>query len=143
MSEEAKGQTRGTVLVVDDVKFLRSLLRTCLEQHGCRVVEAADGRAAVKVAQQERPDLVLMDLHLPKMDGFAAARRIRELAGLGADVPILAVSADNELGTEARCPTSEDRDVGFTDFVPKPFSMRQIGDILDHYLPANRGVSEG
>ena len=142
MSEEAKGVARGTVLVVDDNDDFRRLLKLWLEQHGCRVVEAANGRVAVEAARRERPDLVLMDLHLPKMDGFAAARRIRELAGLGDDVPILAVSADDRLGVEARQPTSEDHDVGFTDFVPKPFSPRQLGDILDHYLPAHKGDSQ-
>lgn len=136
MGEEVKEEVRGTVLVVEDSNTLRALLRAWLVRHNCRVVEAADGRAAVEVARRERPDLVLMDLHLPKMDGFAAARRIRELAGLGDDVPILAVSADTELGVEARQPSSEDHDVGFTDFVPKPFSPQQLGDVLDHYLPA-------
>jgi CheY-like chemotaxis protein len=139
VSEEARAEPRGTVLVVEDGNTLRALLRAWLARHGCRVVEAADGRAAVEAARRERPDLILMDLHLPKMDGFSAARRIRELAGLGDDVPILAVSADNELGAEARQPTSEERDVGFTDFVPKPFSPSQLGDILDHYLPARGG----
>jgi CheY-like chemotaxis protein len=84
-----------------------------------------------------------MDLHLPEMDGFSAARRIRELAGLRPGLPILAVSSDDEMGAEARRPSSEGRDVGFTDFVPKPFSMRQIGDILDHYLPAKRDAAGG
>lgn len=139
MSGEANAGTRGTVLVVEDGNTLRKLLRMWLERHGCRVVEAANGREAVEAVKRKRPDLILMDLHLPKMDGFSAARRIRELAGLSEDVPILAVSADSELGAEARNPSTEERDVGFTDFVPKPFSPAQLGDILDHYLPARGG----
>jgi CheY-like chemotaxis protein len=142
VNKDAKGAARGTVLVVDDNDDLRVLLVLWLSEHGCRVVEAANGRAAVEVARQERPDLVLMDLHLPKMDGFSAARRIRELAELRDDVAILAVSADDMLGREVRLPTSEERDAGFADFVPKPFSPRQLGDILDHYLPARDGVPE-
>jgi CheY-like chemotaxis protein len=135
MSEGEKVAPRGTVLVVDDNSELRSLLRMWLGRHGCRVVEAADGRAAVEAVRRDCPDLVLMDLHLPKMDGFAAARRIRELCELSPRVPILAVSADNELGVEARRVSGEERDAGFADFVPKPFSPRQLGDLLDHYLP--------
>ena len=141
--ENAAGGVRGTVLVVDDNDDLRGLLRVWLGQLGCRVVEAADGRAAVEAVRRDCPDLIMMDLHLPKMDGFAAARRIREVCELSADFPILAVSADSELGIEARRPTSEDREAGFADFVPKPFSPRQLGDILDHYLPASVDGSRG
>ena len=143
MSKDAKGAARGTVLVVDDNDDLRVLLVLWLTELGCRVVEAADGRAAVEAARREPPDLVLMDLHLPKMDGFSAARRIRELAELRDDVPVLAVSADDMLGREARQPTSEEHEAGFADFVPKPFSPQQLGDILDHYLPAKSGAAGG
>ena len=142
MSEEAKAEARGTVLVVDDNDELRELLKVLLTQHGCRAVEAADGPSAVTVAARERPDLVLMDLHMPEMDGFAAAFRIRLLAKLGAGVPIIAVSADNTLGNEALHPTSGAHDVGFTDFLRKPFSPGQISDMLDRYLPAHKGASE-
>ncbi len=143
MSEEkATGRTQPTVLVVDDNEELRALLREWMSRRGCRVVEAADGPTAVRLAMSERPDLVLMDLHMPEMDGFAAAYRIRLLAKLGADVPILAISADNALGNEARQPTSEAHRVGFTDFIPKPFSPGQLEDILDHYLPPGNGDTQ-
>jgi len=126
---------RATVMLVDDNNDLRVLLRVWLMQLDCRVVEAANGRAAVAVAASEYPDLIFMDLHMPKMDGFDAARRIRSLANLSDHIPIIAVSGDHVLGAEARHPTSEAHDVGFTDFIPKPFSPRQLKDILDHYLP--------
>ena len=129
-------------MVVDDNDDLRALLRMLLTQHGCRVVEAADGPTAVSVAKRERPDLILMDLHMPEMNGFAAAYRIRLLAKLGAGVPIIAISGDNALGVEAREPTSEAHKVGFADFVPKPFSPAQLGEILDHYLPPGKGAPE-
>lgn len=133
--QETKEETRATIMLVDDNDVLRSLLRVWLTQLGCRVVEAANGRAAVAVAASEHPDLIFMDLHMPKMDGFDAARGIRALANLNDQIPIIAVSGDYALGVEARHPTTEAHDVGFTDFIPKPYSPRQLRDILDHYLP--------
>jgi len=133
--EEARDKARPTVLVVDDNAELRALLMAWLGQLNYRAVEAANGATAITVAVREHPDLIFMDLHMPKMDGFAAAKRIRSLANLGSHVPIIAVSADDELGSEARQPTSEVHNVGFTDFIPKPFSPTQLEDILAHYLP--------
>jgi len=127
-------------LVVDDNAELRALLMAWLGQLNYRAVEAANGSTAVTVAVREHPDLILMDLHMPKMDGFAAAERIRSLANLGSHVPIIAVSADYELGCEARQPTTEAHNVGFTDFIQKPFSPRQLEDILAHYLLKIRGA---
>lgn len=131
-------ETRATVMLVDDNDDLRVLLRVWLTQLNCRVVEAANGRAAVAAAAAEPPDFIFMDLHMPKMDGFDAARRIRALANISDQVPIIAVSGDSALGAEARHPTSEVHDVGFTDFIPKPYSPRQLHDILDHYVPDTR-----
>ncbi len=142
IEEEAKGTTRPTVLVVDDNDDIRELLRGWLGKHNCRVVEAEDGPTAVSVATREHPDLVLMDLHMPGMDGFAAAYRLRLLAKLGADVPIIAISADNALGVEAQHPTTEAHNVGFTAFAPKPFSPAQLEELLERYLPKVKGVSE-
>ena len=129
--------------MVDDNDELRALLRAWLGQHGCRVVEAADGPTAVSVARSERPDLILMDLHMPEMDGFAAAYRIRMLAKLGANVPIIAISADNELGVETLKPTSAAHAVGFDDFAPKPFSPGQLEDLLARHLPQGVGKPDG
>ena len=82
---------RGRVLVVDDVEDLRLLLRGRVEATGAEVVEAADGRAALAQFAATAPDLVLMDMHMPVMDGREAVRRLRES---GATVPVYACSAD-------------------------------------------------
>ena len=66
------------VLVVEDVEDTRLFMRLELEQHGFIVIEAGDGQSAVNVALQEQPDVILMDLTLPVMDGFAAAKLIRK-----------------------------------------------------------------
>ena len=84
--------SRGTILVVDDFDDTRLLLRTWLQKKGFRVVEAENGNRAIAAAESSHPDLIIMDVEMPELDGLAATRKIRELKGLAA-VPILAVSA--------------------------------------------------
>jgi CheY-like chemotaxis protein len=81
-----------TVLVVDDFDDTRLLLRTWFERRGFRVVEAADGLQAISQAEMESPDLIIMDMQMPQLDGLSATRRIRSLKSLNA-IPIIAVSA--------------------------------------------------
>ncbi|HVF50834.1 MAG TPA: response regulator [Pyrinomonadaceae bacterium] len=81
-----------TVLVVDDYEDLRSLTKRAVESFGYAVVEASNGQEAIEVARRELPDVILMDLSMPMLDGFAAILRIRRQAGLQ-DVPIVACSA--------------------------------------------------
>ena len=85
-------QGRRTILVVDDFDDTRLLLRTWLEKKGFRVVEAENGNQAVAKAEDERPDLIIMDVEMPEMDGLSATRKIRKLKQLEG-VPVLAVSA--------------------------------------------------
>lgn len=81
-----------TVLVVEDFDETRSTIRLLLEMLGYRVLEAADGLRAVEVTRRERPDLILMDIGLPLMDGIAATRVIREDRAFE-ELPIVAISA--------------------------------------------------
>jgi len=81
-----------TILVVDDFDDTRLLLRTWLEKKGFRVVEAENGVQAVARAEAESPDLIIMDMEMPQLDGLSATRRIRKIAALSS-VPIVAVSA--------------------------------------------------
>jgi CheY-like chemotaxis protein len=81
-----------TILVVDDFDDTRLLLRTWLERRGFRVVEAANGLQAIKQAESESPDLIIMDVQMPHLDGLSATRRIRGLKAMRS-VPIVAVSA--------------------------------------------------
>lgn len=90
-AEGATNSTR-TVLVVDDFDDTRLLLRTWLERRGFRVIEAENGLQAVDQAENESPDLIIMDMQMPQLDGLAATRRIRNLKSRGS-VPIVAVSA--------------------------------------------------
>lgn len=94
MQADAKPPREGqrTILVVDDFDDTRLLLRTWLERKGFRVLEAENGNQAVEEAESGAPDLIIMDVEMPELDGLAATRairRVKELAG----VPVVAVSA--------------------------------------------------
>jgi CheY-like chemotaxis protein len=85
-------QVPRTILVVDDFDDTRLLLRTWLERRGFRVVEAENGLQAINQAETESPDLIIMDMQMPQLDGLSATRRIRGLKSLDS-IPIVAVSA--------------------------------------------------
>ncbi len=122
--------TRQTLfLVVEDFEDSRVMMRRLLEMAGHRVVEATDGEEAVEVAVVERPELILMDLSLPKMDGLAATRKIREHRGLGR-VPIVAVSAHDSPGSR-----SEALAAGCDEYVTKPIDFDQLSSLLNRLLP--------
>jgi two-component system cell cycle response regulator DivK len=120
--------TGPTVLVVEDFEDNRFMMRRLLEMCGYRVVEAVNGEQAVETARQERPDLILMDLSLPKLDGLAATRRIRQTDGLG-EVPIVAVSAHDTSDFHADALAA-----GCNEYVTKPIDFDQLESLLKKLL---------
>jgi len=113
-----------TILVVDDFDDTRLLLRTWLQRRGFRVIEAENGLEAVRRATTENPDLIIMDMEMPEMDGLAATRQIRQVNTLG-DVPIVAVSAYGadqfrELALAAGC----------NEYVSTPFEPKSLELII-------------
>ncbi|MBV8399395.1 MAG: response regulator [Acetobacteraceae bacterium] len=90
----AERHSSGAILVVDDMASNRLLVRAMLEQSGYEVRLAASGREAIEAVAHGDIGLVLMDVHMPDMDGFEVARRIRRLPGPEAQVPVLALTAD-------------------------------------------------
>jgi len=116
-------------LVVEDFEDSRFMMRRLLEMAGYRVVEASDGEEAVELALQERPELILMDLSLPKLDGLAATRRIRRQKGFGR-VPIVAVSAHDS--PESR---SEALAAGCNEYVTKPIDFDELKSLVHRFLP--------
>ena len=88
----SNSQIPRTILIVDDFDDTRLLLRTWLERRGFRVVEADNGLDAIARAESDAPDLIIMDVQMPKLDGLSATRQIRQVKELD-DVPIVAVSA--------------------------------------------------
>ncbi|MCU1389187.1 MAG: response regulator receiver protein [Ilumatobacteraceae bacterium] len=81
-----------TVLLIEDNDQNRYLVTFLLEHHGCKVVSAADGISGIAAATAIVPDLILLDIQLPRMDGYAVARELRAIAALG-EVPIVAVTS--------------------------------------------------
>ncbi|MGI8999992.1 MAG: response regulator transcription factor [Candidatus Limnocylindria bacterium] len=106
-----------TVLIVDDDAKIRDLLRLYVERDGHRALFAADGEAALETALRARPDLILLDVMLPRLDGFEVCRRIRDAS----DVPILLLTARSGEGD-----TVIGLDMGADDYVVKPFSPREL-----------------
>jgi CheY-like chemotaxis protein len=90
MPQSLDGQR--TILVVDDFDDTRLLLRTWLQRKGYRVVEAENGVQAIAEAESQQPDLIIMDVEMPELDGLSATRKIRTLAN-SEEVPIVVVSA--------------------------------------------------
>src|SRR3977135_3345570 len=122
------GNGRPTMLVVDDFDDTRWLLRTWLERKGFRVIEAENGNEAVSEAQSESPDLIIMDLEMPELDGLAATRQIRASEKL-ADVPIVAVSA---YGAEQfRGPALL---AGCNEYVSTPFEPSDLERLIRSYV---------
>lgn len=124
----AEGQAP-VVMLVDDYADTRQMIRYMLERHGCRVLEAANGEEAIAMAQAEPPDLILMDLNMPVLDGFNATFRIREYERTR-DVPVVAVTAYDT--NEFRAAASA---VGCCDYVVKPLDLERLGALLERCLP--------
>ncbi len=118
-----------TVMVVEDFEDNRFMMRRLLEMSGYRVLEAINGEEAVQIAERERPDLILMDLSLPLLDGLAATRRIRQSEDLR-EVPIIAVSAHDTADFHAQALAA-----GCNDYVTKPIDFDQLESLLTRLLP--------
>jgi CheY-like chemotaxis protein len=112
---QAKSGASKRVLVVDDDPLNRKLVAACLRDDALIIDEAADGESALEMVFERRPDLVILDLELPRLDGFAIARMIRMSGGECAHVPIIAFSASADRDARTRC-----ADAGTTDYLSKP-----------------------
>lgn len=117
------------ILVIDDNDLSRVLLYDVLTQYGFTVRVAANGAEGLRMAQEERPDLILMDIQMPVMNGLEAGRLLRSDPRTQGIV-ILALSSSNLL---------EDQDdfflTGFDGYIAKPFNIRELPEIIMKYLP--------
>ncbi|HET9786370.1 MAG TPA: response regulator [Pyrinomonadaceae bacterium] len=118
-----------TILVVDDFDDTRLLLKTWLEKKGFNIVEAEDGNQAVNLAQQVRPDLIIMDMQMPELDGLAATRKIRSIRELDG-IPVLAVSAYGAQQFRAEALAA-----GCSEYVSTPFEPDNLEQVINSFLP--------
>ena len=118
------------ILIVEDQEDNRTILRDLLSKAGFELIEAVNGEDGVALALSKRPDLILMDIQLPVMDGYEATRRIKANAELKA-IPVIAVTSYALSGDEAKA-----RAAGCDGYVAKPFSPRQLLATVREYLPS-------
>lgn len=131
-SQAAPPGEKKTILVVEDYEDTRAMLRHFLEARAYRVVEAANGNEAVEAAIRERPDLILMDLQMPVLDGFTATRLIREIESLG-DVPVVAISAYDRLGADFSVNVDE-IGIGEIEYMAKPLDFIELEKLITRLL---------
>ena len=117
------------ILVIEDTEDNRQIIRDLMTSAGYELIEAVDGIEGVAAAEREKPDLILMDIQLPGIDGYEATRRIRGIPAL-AKVPIIAVTSYALSGDEAKT-----RAAGCDGYVAKPFSPRQLLAKVREFLP--------
>ncbi len=115
------------ILVVEDVEFNRDLVVQLLEDE-YEIITAADGAEGLRLAERERPDLILMDLSLPVVDGWEATRRIKAHAELKS-IPIIALSAHAMTGDEEKA-----RQSGCDDYLSKPLDEALLFEKIDKFL---------
>ena len=108
------------ILIVEDTEDNRQIVRDLMESVGYELLEAEDGAAGVRMAAEYRPDLILMDIQLPVLDGYEASRRIKADPELR-QIPIIAVTSYALSGDEAKT-----REAGCDSYIAKPFSPRHL-----------------
>ena len=127
---ELREASQGMILVADDDATQRLLTRQYLEQAGFEVVDACDGEAALQAYEQQRPHLILLDVRMPRMDGFTVCTRIREMVD-GAEVPIVMVTGLEDIESLERSYQS-----GATDFITKPVVWETLSHRVRYMLRA-------
>jgi DNA-binding NtrC family response regulator len=117
------------LLVIDDEEGIRNLLDILLRRRGHDVVLADGGRKGLELLRRERPDVVVLDLKMPEMDGITVLQQIRSL---NSDQPVIILTGAATPGMEQQV-----RALGVTEFVEKEFSLHRLGDALKRVLAAS------
>ena len=116
------------ILIADDQASSRELVRTVLEHFGHQVIEAADGAEAVAKAREIHPDLVMLDLHMPALDGFATLSELRREPGFDR-IPVVALTASAMQGDRERALAA-----GFSAYLTKPIRLAALRSEVEHLL---------
>ncbi len=119
---------RTRILITEDIEDLRTVLKTVVESLGYECLMAANGKEAVDMAASELPDVIMMDVMMPQMNGFTAASIIRQNPKTQS-IPILAVPVLNSHKKKQQC-----LDSGYDDVINKPFTPSQLADRLEKLL---------
>jgi CheY-like chemotaxis protein len=126
-----------TILIIEDNEQNLYLMRFLLERHGFTVEAATDGRQGIDLAKRLSPAMILLDIQLPLLDGYAVARELRSHEDLKR-VPIIAVTSYAMPGDREKCLAA-----GATDYVEKPIDPETFVDRIRRHLPAGKGEAEG
>lgn len=124
--------SKGRILVVEDNLDNMTLITDVLQSLGYEAILARDGEEGVKMAGTEKPDLVLMDLSLPKMDGWTATRLIKADENL-AKIPVIALTAHAMVGDRDRA-----LQAGCDDYLTKPLNLRELAQKLSEHIASRR-----
>jgi signal transduction histidine kinase/DNA-binding response OmpR family regulator len=127
--------SRGRILVVDDHDLNRELVRSILERRGYEVLQADDGEAGVVLAHRAHPDVILMDLAMPRKDGFAATRELKADSSTRA-IPIVALTALAMRGDEDRA-----LEAGVDEYLTKPIDRKRLEETVERLMSSRRVVS--
>jgi two-component system, cell cycle response regulator DivK len=117
-----------TILIADDKATGRELVRTVLEKSGYSVIEAADGPEALQLAREALPDLIILDLHMPNIDGFGVIQRLRSDAKFQ-ETPVVALTASAMQGDRERAMS-----LGFTGYITKPIRLGALRNEIERLL---------
>ncbi|MDQ7026117.1 MAG: response regulator [Anaerolineae bacterium] len=117
-----------TILYIEDVMFNRRLVRKCLRMMDYSYVEAVDGYEGLEKARETQPDLILIDIHLPDINGIEVARQLREIEGME-KIPFVALTADITQQVEEQCLTGD-----FDAILNKPISRARLLSVIQQLL---------
>ncbi|HKH88142.1 MAG TPA: response regulator transcription factor [Acidimicrobiales bacterium] len=126
------------VLAVDDEEHITELIAMGLSIGGMEVIRVGSGREALAQIERERPDLVVLDVMLPDLDGFEVARRLRQVEGAGTRVPIIFLTAKDATSDKV-----QGLKLGVDDYVTKPFSIEELVERVRAVLRRSRGTGPG
>ncbi len=122
--------TKVILIVEDEAKSLK-LIRDLLQASGFRTIEATDGKQGVELAKARKPDLILMDILMPKMDGYTACNAIRTDKATKAIPVVMLTTLDHEINKELG------RDMGADGYITKPFTRQELLDVISQFLPTS------
>ena len=119
------------ILVVEDDSKSLKLIRDLLQASGFTTIEATDGEQGVELAKSKKPDLILMDIMMPKVDGYTACREIKMDKATKAIPVVMLTSLDYELNKELS------RDMGANGYMTKPVDRQELLDVISRFLPTS------